>query len=444
MKKPVQMVVVENFGSCNMRCSYCFPEHMWQREGFKGVMTDEVLRGALERTFAATSAEVVNVRFAGGEPLLAGQAWLESAMGLAHELAAAHGKRVIFSLQTNATLVTPELARFLTDRHVLVGVSLDGDRDINESVRGSTDRTLEGFRLLTEAAGRRPGVIVTVTKCNARRMREVVAYLEDLGVALFRANQMGATAPWNAHSAPRADDWAAARRDTFDEVAARGGRILEYNLSQSVLKFVKSTLKGVSPFESGNDGCCEMRCTAGRGLVYFDQKGMAYPCPRSNVTAGARIAHFADPDFDARWDETARELDAAMETPEDCRRCPAQFICDYGCHAFNVAQGNFFEVNCDATKEFFGHFAGRLEDVARLYYYVTWRERLRAADDYEAALRGTDVPADYVRELSEQLRAGLAGRLARPGLDPALLERRHGWRDALVPVQISRRPHTPA
>jgi uncharacterized protein len=433
------MVVVENFGSCNMRCTYCFPEHMWARQGHSPAISEETYRGIVERTCSMTPAETVHVRFAGGEPLLAGRAWLEMAIGAGRELAASHGKEVVFSLQTNATLVTPELARFLVENGVDVGVSLDGDAEINEQTRGNTERTLRGFEHLSEALGRRPGIIVTVTRCNAGRMRDVIAFLERLGVPHFRANQMGATASWNAHAAPRAEEWAVARKDILEEIAARRGRMMEFNLSQAVLKLVQVLLEGTSPFDRAH-GCGAARCAAGRSLLYFDQKGNAYPCPRSNVTPGARIANYADNDFLARWEEAAHGLDDAMSVPADCRRCPAQLVCDYGCHAFNVAQGNFFEVNCDATKEVFEWLEDRIDDVARVFLYAQWRLRLREAGDLEAVAHGIDLPESAIAKLTDVLRKRLAGRLAQPDLEPQILERRFGWRDTLVPLAALTRP----
>jgi uncharacterized protein len=439
-------VVVENVGSCNMRCTYCFPEHMWQREGRHGAMREDTYRGILERVFSTTTSETVDVHLAGGEPLLAGQRWLAMALRVAREIATRHGKRATFSLQTNATLVTSELARFLADNDVQVGVSIDGAEDINEAVRGHSGETTRGFWLLAEAVGKRPGVIVTVTRSNARRMREVVDYLETLGVVTFRANLMGATAPWNAHAAPQAEEWLIARQDIFDEIAARQGRIMEVNVGNGVLKLVGSLLDGTSPFGAAH-GCCAMRCPAGRELMYFDQSGNAYPCPRANVTPTARIGHWADDDFLGRWDEAARELDRLMVAPPECRRCPAQLVCDFGCHAFNVGPGNFFEVNCDATKDYFPWAADRLEDVARINLYVQWRVSLKAAGSeagYEAVTRGTTLSAPVVEGMAAELRHLLDERLRMQNLSMDVLDQRYGWNDGRVPIEIlPRQPRAP-
>jgi len=437
-RRRTRMVVIENFGSCNMRCSYCFPEHMWSRQGHSAVMSKDTLRGTLEVAFDTPETGPVDVRFAGGEPLLAGRDWLETAFAITREVAGRHGKRFTLSLQTNATLVTPELARLLAEHDVRIGVSLDGDASINEATRGDTDRTLAGFHLLTEAYGHVPGVIVTVTRANATRMHEVVGYLDSLGVALFRANQMGATASWNVALAPRAEEWAAARQALIEEMAARAGQIMELNLSQAVLKLVSSLFGGQSPFASPR-GCCAMRCPAGTELLYFDRKGGAYPCPRTNVTATGKVAGYADTDFDERWDEMLGELDTAMEVPGTCAACPANVVCDYGCHAFNVAEGNFFEVNCDATKAFFGWMMEHPEQLARVFLLSQRRAEQRARGDWNSP-RAAPLPNAAVSTLAGDIGTQLLDHLARPDLDPDLLPQRFGWHEDRVPLlQITRR-----
>lgn len=433
-----QMVVIENFASCNMRCAYCFPEHMWSRDGHGGAMHEDVLRESLERAFDNPSHDPVDVHFAGGEPLLAGRAWLESALAIARDAARRHGKDVTFSMQTNATMVTEDLARFLADHCVRVGVSLDGDDSVNEVTRGHTSQTREGFRLLTEAFGQAPGVIVTVTRANALRMESVIAHLESLDVAMFRANQMGATASWNVASAPRAEEWAAARQTIVREMAARQGRIMEYNVTRSITKLVGALVGDVDPFSLPR-GCCAMRCPAGSELMYFDRRGDAYPCPRATVTPTARAANAADRDFDQLWDAAVKGLDTLMEVPDGCARCPAQLVCDYGCHAFNVAEGNYFEVNCDASKTFFGWVADNVEAVARVFLLGRWREQQRAANDREAVRRGVSLPAAQVSVLTSRLERALAAHLAAPDVDVEGLALRYGWRDDLVPSLSIRR-----
>jgi sulfatase maturation enzyme AslB (radical SAM superfamily) len=58
---------------------------MWSRQGHSAAMSQETLRGTLELAFDTPETEPVDVRFAGGEPLLAGRDWLETAFTITRE-----------------------------------------------------------------------------------------------------------------------------------------------------------------------------------------------------------------------------------------------------------------------------------------------------------------------------------------------------------------------
>jgi hypothetical protein len=123
-----------------------------------------------------------------------------------------------------------------------------------------------------------------------------------------------------------------------------------------------------------------------------------------------------------------------MQVPDGCASCPAQLVCDYGCHAFNEAEGNFFEVNCDASKTFFGWARDHLEAVARVFLLGQVRERQRAVGDRDAVRRGITVPDSQVSALAAVLERGLTAYLASPAVDTSGLDQRYGWRDDLVPM----------
>ena len=77
--------------------------------------------------------EVV-VAFQGGEPTLMGLRFFERVL----EIERAHaepGQRILNTLQTNATLIDDAWAAFLRDHGFLVGVSIDGPRELHDAYR---------------------------------------------------------------------------------------------------------------------------------------------------------------------------------------------------------------------------------------------------------------------------------------------------------------------
>jgi hypothetical protein len=133
-----------------------------------------------------------------------------------------------------------------------------------------------------------------------------------------------------------------------------------------------------------------------------------------------------------------------MTVADECRRCPAQIVCDYGCHAWNVAPGNFFEVNCDATKDFYAYASERLDEAARVFVYDAWRERLSDEKRTAEFEQGLDLSPRFVANLAAQLSEKLEQRRQRAPWQPALLARRFGWRDEVIPAATITRPRVSA
>ncbi|NDY55260.1 radical SAM protein [Desulfovibrio sulfodismutans] len=120
---------------CNMACSYCFYRH---KRHLSAQPHPRMGRAVLER-FIKNYLDVhpgpeVHFAWQGGEPLLAGLPFFESALGLQRRHSPP-GKRVSNAIQTNATLIDRDFARFFAKNDILVGVSLDGPAERHDACR---------------------------------------------------------------------------------------------------------------------------------------------------------------------------------------------------------------------------------------------------------------------------------------------------------------------
>ena len=141
-------------GLCNLRCRYCFyADEMCRRETPSyGIMTEETLSLVLEKTFAWADSDVT-FAFQGGEPTLAGLEFFRKVVERAEKYNVCH-LPVHYALQTNGMALDEEWAAFLGKHRFLVGISLDGDREIHNCNRvspggeGSFDTVMERISLL--------------------------------------------------------------------------------------------------------------------------------------------------------------------------------------------------------------------------------------------------------------------------------------------------------
>ena len=131
---------------------YHGPDQSWVRR--PKLMSGNVLRKTVERVFEHVEThnlKKVSVVLHGGEPLLAGYNFIHSVFS---QFSQKLGSRVEFGMQSNLTLLTPEIVTLFSDFRATIGVSLDGPRSSNDKHRlthsgaSSFDDVMRGLDLL--------------------------------------------------------------------------------------------------------------------------------------------------------------------------------------------------------------------------------------------------------------------------------------------------------
>ena len=142
---------------CNLDCAYCFflsKEMLYPGSRFR--MADDLLETYVRQLIEAhAGVPEVTIAWQGGEPTLMG--WSSSARSV--ELASGicgRGRRVEHTIQTNGTLLDDEWAAFFKEHDFLVGISIDGPRELHDAYRvnkggkGSFDQVMAGLGHLRE------------------------------------------------------------------------------------------------------------------------------------------------------------------------------------------------------------------------------------------------------------------------------------------------------
>ncbi|MBC7287772.1 MAG: radical SAM protein, partial [Armatimonadetes bacterium] len=135
MPRPFTLLIKPASADCNLRCEYCFylPKAALYPQTTVHRMPDEVLE-RMVASYMATDQPQYVFGWQGGEPTLMGVDFFRRAT----ELQVKYGRPgsvVANGLQTNATLVTDELAEHLGRYKFLVGVSIDGPPEIHDRYR---------------------------------------------------------------------------------------------------------------------------------------------------------------------------------------------------------------------------------------------------------------------------------------------------------------------
>lgn len=155
----LRQIVLEVTERCNLRCRYCTynEEYVSARNHGVNDMSLQVAYTAIDYLAAHGSKEEVFISFYGGEPLLMYDLIKKS---VEYAQKTIKVKKLNFTMTTNLTLVTPEIAEYLCsiENFSVVG-SLDGPKAINDEFRkdicgnGTFDRAIIGLKNIMRAFG---------------------------------------------------------------------------------------------------------------------------------------------------------------------------------------------------------------------------------------------------------------------------------------------------
>jgi len=176
---------------CNLNCEYCF---YLEKQALFGAdekyrMSDKVLSAFITSYITSQPTPIVEFVWQGGEPTLLGIDFFRRVIELQKPFV--KGKTITNSLQTNGTLLTAEWCQFLKKNNFMVGISLDGPKEIHDRYRrdrkgkGSFDQVMRGLKLLKEHKVEH-NVLACVARDTAKRPLDVYRFLRGEGVEFIQ------------------------------------------------------------------------------------------------------------------------------------------------------------------------------------------------------------------------------------------------------------------
>ncbi|WP_295230461.1 radical SAM protein [uncultured Chryseobacterium sp.] len=154
----IKIVVLKIASRCNLNCSYCYMYNLGDKtyKNQPKVMSNKTIEETYLRIIEHCEEHDIKdfgIILHGGEPLLAGQKYIEDFITTGRNLA--KGKvRFHFGLQTNGILINEDIVNSLEKHNVNIGISLDGKKEINDQHRvyhngkGSYDDVIKGLKIL--------------------------------------------------------------------------------------------------------------------------------------------------------------------------------------------------------------------------------------------------------------------------------------------------------
>lgn len=165
---------------CNMGCPGCFVRFKYRNdEDFENADHSQA-RQAVDFLRERNKGDSFEIHFLGGEPLIV-MDLIKETVSYAEEVC--NETEPSFSVTTNATIVTEDIAEYLDEKDFTVGVSFDGWEELNDESRvymngdGTYEDAVNGYRILQDTLSQGVGVLVTPQPLNIDHLADIVDHL---------------------------------------------------------------------------------------------------------------------------------------------------------------------------------------------------------------------------------------------------------------------------
>ena len=356
-------------GGCNVRCRYCFYADEQQNRGIYsyGLMSEETLEALIQKALSYATQNC-SFGFQGGEPTLRGLEFFQKAVALQKKYNI-HGAQVANAIQTNGLLIDESWARFFHDNHFLVGLSLDGTKDIHDENRldpegkGTYSRVLRAAQILT-AHQADFNILTVVTGKTAHSITKIYNFFRRSG--LLYQQYIPCLDPLEAPRGASPCSLTPAQYGKFLKTLfdlwyrdVTAGNFIYIRYFENLV----GMLLGRPPESCGLSGQCTVQ-----HVVEAD--GSVYPCDFYCLDQW-KLGTVQEDGFPAlsQKEKALAFISSSKSLADACRDCPYFFLCRGGCRRDKEplqgggTQENYF---CPSYKAFFAYALPRLREIARV------------------------------------------------------------------------------
>jgi uncharacterized protein len=365
---PINMLIKPASSSCNLKCRYCFYHSLSEKRDIRnyGIMKEETLEAIVRRGLEEAEG-FCTFAFQGGEPTLAGLDFFEKLI----EFQKKYNKnniRINNALQTNGTLIDERWAGYLAENKFLVGLSLDGYKDIHDMNRvditdkGTFNRILKTSALFDKYKVQY-NILCVVTKNTAKHGMKVYDFFKKSGFRYIQfiecLDSLDEELGTNKYSLS-AEAYGSFLKDIFDRWYEdfRKGEYISIRYFDNLINI----LLGNRPEACGMMG----RCTC---EYVIEADGGVYPCD-FYVIDKWHMGNIVDKGFEELfYTQQAQDfIKSSVHMDSNCKECRWGSLCMGGCrrHREPFVNGkpssNYF---CLAYRDFFEYAVPGLMDSAR-------------------------------------------------------------------------------
>lgn len=386
MKRSAFQVMLKPVGpACNLNCTYCYyleKKNLYPyAKGYR--LKDDLLETFIKEYIKSQDVPVVSFVWQGGEPTMLGLDYFQRAVELQEKYS--EGKRIENALQTNGTLLTDEFCNFLREKSFLVGLSIDGPRELHDHYRltasgkPSWNEVMGGVRLLKKHNVEFNTLSVVNDKTSEKPV-EVYRFLKSIGSQFMQfipiveryTSEPGEEDVHLVHHQYKGEaevtDWSVKPRQYGNFMIHIFDEWVRKDVGRYYVQLFDVTL--ANWMGESNPGLCVFSETCGDAAV-MEHNGDLYSCDHfvyhdyllGNIKDNSLI-DLMQQEIQARFG-----MEKRTTLPQYCIDCEYRFACHGECpkHRFRITPDGEPGLNylCDGYKMFFGHVKPYMDYMAK-------------------------------------------------------------------------------
>lgn len=361
--KPFSLLIKSASADCNLRCDYCFYIDHLKHEKDKPRMNLETLEAMIRSYMNTDQNKQYAFGWQGGEPTLMGLDFFKKVVELQLKYAPP-GSSISNGLQTNATMITKEFAKFFGEYKFLLGVSLDGPAYLHDYYRKTVGQkpthalVMRGIERLKQN-GVEFNILSLINNLTVKKAIEIYHYLRENG---FLFHQYIPCVEFDKNDQLKSysitgKDWGTFLTELFNEWIKQDVNKVSIRLFDSIMEYLVYGRYNVCYMQ---DNCVQYF------VVEYD--GGVYPCDffvQDNLLLGNINTN--------SWEELINSQTyqsfgiQKSNWNEECNLCPYLSLCHGDCQKFRYGaptSPNRLSNLCQGWKMFFTKTLPRFKTIA--------------------------------------------------------------------------------
>lgn len=380
--KPYSLITKPIGSLCNLNCTYCYylEKHHLYNNIKNTRMSDDILELFIHQYIESQPVPEVNFVWQGGEPCLMGIDFYKKAISFQKKYAT--GKKIHNAFQTNGLLLNEDWCRFFYDHEFLVGISLDGPKELHDKYRISHDKSpsfekvFRGIELLKKFKVEF-NTLTVINNYNVDFPLEIYRFLKSVGshfiqfipvverISKTKSTEMKLLTN-EQHEDAVVTDWSVNALKYGEFLTIIFNEWVKKDVGQYFIQMFEATLAnwvGVPP------GVCVMARTCGNAGI-IEHNGDVYSCDHF-VFPEYYLGNIKNENLETMMNSVSQQLfgnNKLSKLPQQCKECTFLNKCWGECpknRILTTKQGEYgLNYLCEGLMFYFSHVTPAMEFMA--------------------------------------------------------------------------------